>query len=260
MRSPLRLAAALALLLALTVDHGTAARWSDTGSVPGGEIRTGRVDLRVDGQDAIAGYAPLDLPRLVPGATAAAVLTVANAGNVPLQWTAATAGTNPGDALLGAVQVRMTGASSVTGSTCGGTALSGTPRDLEPGASETVCVQVGLPADAPVALAGTSTELTIAVQGSTMGWSDAATVGGVDLAAVELVPPAVRCAGLPGVDLAVSWTPVPGATEYRVVGGLGIPLGTVAAGDPLEFVLGALTGATVRAYFGGSWVSAGAGC
>jgi alternate signal-mediated exported protein len=267
----LRAAAALAALLVLGIGQGTGALWNDSGTVPGGTVRTGRIDLRVDGQDAVANYAPLDLPRLVPGQTAATVLTVSNEGNVALAWTASTSGTNAGNGLLSAVRFLVTDASRTGGSTCGGTVLPGsattaggpllgTPRTLAAGASEPVCLQVGLPAGASSTLAGAATDLTIAVQATTGSWSDTADVGGVALAAVPLTPPTVTCSGVLGVNLTMTWTEVPGAKEYRVFTALGTLISTVPAGGVLQASAGALLGVTVKTVFGSEWVSAGAGC
>ncbi|HEY0950564.1 SipW-dependent-type signal peptide-containing protein [Nocardioides sp.] len=267
----LRAIAGLAVVLLLTVDQGTWALWSDSGTVPGGPIRTGRLDVRVNGQDALADYAPLDLPQLVPGQTAAAVLTVSNDGNVPLTWTASTAGTNAGNGLLGALILRLTDATSTGGSTCGGSALPGsattaggallaTARTLAPGASEQVCVQVGLPAGASSALAAAATDLTISVEAATGSWSDTADIAGVGLAAVPLTPPTVTCTGVLGLNLTMTWAEVPGAREYRVFDVLGALIQTVPAGGLLQATLGALTGATVKTVFGDEWVSPGAGC
>ena len=241
--------AAVAALLAAVVLAGsgvTTAVWSDAATIPGTPMRSGLLDLRVDGQDAVADYAPLDLPRLVPGQTA-------------------------GNGLLGALRLLVTDAASTDGTTCGGTALPGsattaggallgTPRTLGAGASEQVCVQIGLPAGASSALAASTTGLTIAVQGATGSWSDTAEVGGVDLAAVPLTPPTVTCTGVLGVNLTMTWTEVPGAREYRVFDALGTLIATVPAGGLLQSTVGALLGVTVESVFGSEWVSAGAGC
>lgn len=269
-RSP---AAALALLAAVVLAGSgvTTAVWSDAATIPGTPMRSGLLDLRVDGQDAVADYAPLDLPRLVPGQTAASVLTVGNQGNVALEWTASTSGTNAGNGLLGALRLLVTDAAGTDGTTCGGTALPGsatsaggpllgTPRTLGAGTSEQVCVQVGLPAGASSALAASTTGLTVAVQGTTGSWSDTAEVGGVDLAAVPLTPPTVTCTGVLGVNLTMTWTEVPGAREYRVFDALGTLIATVPAGGLLQATVGALLGVTVKSVFGSEWVSAGAGC
>ena len=256
----MRIVAALAVVLVLGIGRGTGALWNDVGAVPGGTIHTGRIDLRVDGLDAVTNYAPLDLPRLVPGQTAATVITVSNQGNVPLQWTASTAGTNAANGLFGALQVLMTSASSPTGATCGGTALSGTPRTLGAGESEQVCVQVGLPAGASSTLAAKATDLTITARGSLQGWSDTVDVRGVNLSTVALVPPTVTCSGAAGVNLTMTWTEVPGAKEYRVFDLLGHLLSTVPAGGLLKASLGGLLGGTVKTVYGSEWVSAGAGC
>lgn len=263
--------AALAAVLVLAGSGVTSAGWTDAATIPGTSMRSGLLDLRVDGADAMSDYAPLDLPRLVPGQTAATVLTVGNQGNVALEWTASTSGTNAGNGLLGALRLLVTDASTTGGSTCDGTALPGagttaggallgTARPLAAGASEQVCVQVGLPAGASSALAGAATDLTIAVQGATGSWSDPADVAGVSLAAVPLTPPTVTCSGVLGVNLTMTWTEVPGAREYRVFNALGTLIGTVPAGGLLQATVGALLGVTVKTVFGAEWISAGAGC
>ncbi|ABL83733.1 MULTISPECIES: hypothetical protein [unclassified Nocardioides] len=264
-------AAALTAVLVLAGSGVTSAGWTDATSIPGTSMSSGRLDLRVDGQDAVASYAPLDLPRLVPGQTAATVLTVGNQGNVALGWTATTSGTNAGNGLLAALRLLVTDATSTDGTSCGGTALPGsaataggtlvgTARTLAAGASEQVCVQVGLPAGAASALAGSASDLTIQVQATTGSWSDTADVGGVNLAAVPLTPPTVTCSGVLGVNLTMTWTEVPGAKEYRVFNALGTLIGTVPAGGLLQATVGALVGVTVKTVFGSEWVSAGAGC
>ncbi len=262
---------ALAGVVLLAGGGATRAVWTDAATVPGTSMRSGLLDVRVNGQDALADYAPLDLPRLVPGQTAASVLTVSNDGNVPLTWTASTAGTNAGNGLLAALSLRLTDATTTGGVTCGGSALPGaattaggallaTPRTLAPGASEQVCVQVGLPAGASSALAAAATDLTISVEAATGGWSDTADVAGVGLAAVPLTPPTVTCTGVLGVNLTMTWAEVPGAKEYRVFDLLGTLIQTVPAGGLLEATLGALTGVTIKTVFGDEWVSPAAGC
>ncbi|MBI2244160.1 MAG: hypothetical protein HYU55_09545, partial [Nocardioides sp.] len=118
-------AAALTAVLVLAGSEVTSAGWTDATSIPGTSMSSGRLDLRVDGQDAVGDYAPLDLPRLVPGQAAATVLTVGNQGNVGLGWTATTSGTNAGNGLLAALRLLVTDATSTDGTSCGGTALPG---------------------------------------------------------------------------------------------------------------------------------------
>ncbi len=262
-----------AALVALVVAGAapTAAGWSDAQAVPGTVIHAGSIDLRVDGVDGITDSTALDLTELVPGQSAATILTLDNAGTVPLAWTASTSGSNLGSGLVGALHLLVTDASSAAGGACGGTQLAGsttsaggplvtTARTLAAGGSEQVCVQVDLPAGASGTLASKSTDLTISLQGANGGWSDTADIDGVNLATVSMVPPTVTCSGLLGVNLTMNWTEVPGATEYRVLDALGNLLQTIPAGGVLQASIGALTGATVEAVFGSSWVSVGAGC
>lgn len=157
----------------------TTALWTDSASVAGTTISTGTLDLKVDGQDSVTGYTSLNITNMVPGGSVAAVLTIANAGNVPFTYVASSAATNTPVAkdLAAALQVKVTGATSVTGAatptaTCGGTTLAGTgtalntglvttARPLAAGTNEKICVQVTLPSTAANALQGASTSVTL---------------------------------------------------------------------------------------------------
>jgi hypothetical protein len=155
----------------------TGALWTDSATVAGTTISTGTLDLKVDGQNSVSGYTSLNITNMVPGASVAAVLTIANAGNVPFTYLASSAATN-GDTkdLRSALQVKVTGATAITGAsptaTCGGTALTGTgtalntglvttARSLAAGANETLCIQVTLPSTAVNGLQGASTDVTL---------------------------------------------------------------------------------------------------
>jgi hypothetical protein len=271
-----RVLAAVAGLATATVLAGsgvTAAGWSDVATIPGTSMRSGLLDLRVDGQDAVADYAPLDLSLLVPGRTTAAVLSVANGGNVNLSYTLATSGTDPDGAhLLGALALKVTAATTTTpaasGATCAGTALPGstgsaggplvsTPRTLAPGSSELLCVQVLLPSSAPASVAGAVTDLTITADAVLGGWSDSVAVAGSRLATAALTAPTISCGLAALLEITVSWTAVPGATAYRIHSGLlGGTLTTVSA-DTLSATFVATSGVvSVEAVLGSStWVS-----
>jgi hypothetical protein len=230
------LAAAGAAALLLTVSGTTEARWSDSAAIPGTALRTGRLEVAVDGS------APADRLALLPGDTTATVLTVRNAGDVPLDYTVAVTGTHP-DAkdLAGALtrDVRL----------CGG----GSPGPLAPGTEDDLCVEVGLPAGAPDALAGAATDLTVSVHATRDGWTDEAAVTGTHLATPALTPPTLTCAGTLG-SLTAAWDPVPGATGYRIHSGL---LGDTVQDVGPGTLSTMLTGAgliRVQALFG-SWVS-----
>ena len=171
-----------ALGLVLLATGRTAAFWTDEGSVTGTSLTAGTIDLRVDGQDVVVGYASLSASAMVPGSSRAAVLVVANAGTAALSWTATTTATDPGGrGLAGYVTVRATGDAATAGSgtamTCPGPALVGsgsslnaslvsTPRRLDPGGSETLCVQLTLSATAPSSLQGATTTIELVVTGT----------------------------------------------------------------------------------------------
>ena len=119
---------------------------------------------------------------MVPGNSVAGVLVVKNSGTAPLKYTATSTATN-GDSknLRGGLTVKVTGDSSVTGSspsaTCNGSALSGTNnalnaglvttgRLLAPNASENLCIQVTLPSTAASGLQGATTDVSLAFTGT----------------------------------------------------------------------------------------------
>ena len=181
-RSPrVRAVLAFGVVLAMATP-GTYAHWTDEAQVSGTTITSGTVDLRVDGQDQITGYTALDIAPMVPGNSTAAVLTIRNNGTAPLKFTAATSATNAdGKSLAGALVVKVTGDAGVSGispaTTCPGPALPGsstgldgpllsTSRLVAPEASEKVCVQLMLPANAPSTLQSATTSVGITFTGT----------------------------------------------------------------------------------------------
>lgn len=171
----------LAVVLALATP-GTYAHWTDEVQVSGTTITSGTIDLRVDGQDQVTAYTALDIAPMVPGNSTAAVLTIRNNGTAPLTYTAATSATNADGKSLGtALVVKVTGDTATTGTTpattCAGAALPGTAASLDgpllstgrllaAGATEKVCVQVTLPANAASALQGATTTIGITFTGT----------------------------------------------------------------------------------------------
>ena len=115
---------------------------------------------------------------MIPGHSVAAVLVVNNAGSVPFSYTATSAATNPdGKNLAAALQVKVTAATSVSGSsptaTCADPALADTAstlngglvraaRTIVAGGSERLCLQVSLPTTAPNAVQSATTGITFA--------------------------------------------------------------------------------------------------
>lgn len=156
---------------------GTQAAWTDSVDVVGATFSTGSIDLKVDNLDAAVPFTTINLSGMVPGNSTAGVLTVKNAGTAPLKYTASSGVTNADGKGLGtALVVKVSGDGTTSGSTpaktCTGPALPGTGttlagglvstgRQLAPGASETICVQVTLPASAPSALQSATTTATL---------------------------------------------------------------------------------------------------
>ena len=176
-----RARAALGLGAVLLVGvNGSYALWSDTVPVSGVTISSGTLDLKVNTLDAVPAYTDLNLTGMVPGNTVAGILTVRNAGTIPLTYYATAAATNADGKGLGtALVVKVTGDAAVTGTvparTCAGTALAttgtafagnlvGTPaaqRSLAVGGSETLCVQATLPTTAASSLLGATTTVAL---------------------------------------------------------------------------------------------------
>lgn len=168
-----RAAVALGAVVSLGVGS-TFAFWSDTATVDGVTISSGNLDLKVNGEDSLT-FNDLDLSNMVPGNSTAGILTVSNEGTVAFTYYAdATASGALGDALV----AKITEDSSVTGSspdeTCAGAAVDGSgtsfsdnllsqsaPLTLQPGDSQTFCIQASLPTDASTSLQGDSTDITV---------------------------------------------------------------------------------------------------
>ena len=252
----LRLLGALLVVLVLGVSHVTTAMWRGAATVPGATLQTGRLDVKLNGADAIADFAPLDVSGLVPGLTRATEVTVSNAGTVPLDYSVVLSGTDgDGKHLFTNLATRVTDGTG-DALTCSGTATAG-PRKLAPGTSEKLCVQVGLPASASTTLFGSATTVSIVIRSSVRSaWTDDAVAGGTQLAAVNpsALAPSVSCVS---GSLRLSWAPVPGATGYVVHSSL---LGDqpVLGPDVTSYLLASVLGTvTVRAVYGSSdWVSA----
>jgi predicted ribosomally synthesized peptide with SipW-like signal peptide len=179
-----RTRAALSLGVVLAVGAtGTFAYWTDSVTVSGTTFTAGTIDLKVNNADSVSGYTSLNLGNLVPGNSVAGILTIKNSGTAPLKFTAATTATNADNKnLRGALVVKVTGDTSVSGAspaaTCAGTALAGwsttlngpllsTGQQLAPGGgTQTICVQVTLPANADTALQGATTSVDFSFTGT----------------------------------------------------------------------------------------------
>jgi predicted ribosomally synthesized peptide with SipW-like signal peptide len=178
-----RTRAALSLGVVLAVGAtGTFAYWTDSATIDGTTFTAGTIDLQVNGANPPA-YTTLNLATMIPGNSMAGTLVVRNNGNVPLKYTATS--TSAPAVLSGALVVKVTGDANTTGTapsmTCGGAALAGaatalggataapllaTGRKLLPGDSETICLQVTLPANADPSLQGKTSAVSFTFTGT----------------------------------------------------------------------------------------------
>ncbi|AIY03644.1 hypothetical protein ART_4045 [Arthrobacter sp. PAMC 25486] len=178
-------AAVLAVLFASA--QGTAALWRAEGTLKPGSITTGSLSLAVgDGTSTSEDFAFEDLntSTLAPGGFVQAPLTISNTGTTALGYSlagATSATTAPGVAdteLIDAVElsVHVTHDSAACGENLPSTGeilyvgpLNGTVasagRSLEPAASETLCIQVALPTEAPQEAAGGKLQLVLSWSG-----------------------------------------------------------------------------------------------
>lgn len=175
----LRVKALLSLGLVATISvGGSMAYWSDTATVTGVTLTAGTLDLKVNNVDNVTGYTAMNISNMVPGNSTAGVLTVRNAGTVPLTYTITSSGTNTDSKnLVGALVAKVTTDSVTTGTSpavrCAGTAISssgtsftgglvgsGIKRTLAAGSSETICIQATLPTNAAASLQGGTTNIT----------------------------------------------------------------------------------------------------
>lgn len=161
---------------------GTLAAWTDNATIGGVTLTAGKIDLKVNDQDNITGYAALNASAMMPGNSTAAVMTVKNAGTVPLQWTLTSSGTDVTQGPLGmtaALDAKVTSgtvAGSGSAATCTGTPIGSgqfsgtivsTPRTLAAGASEKICVQATLNQDAPSSVQGGTANIVLTFKGTT---------------------------------------------------------------------------------------------
>lgn len=263
---------------------GTLASWTDPTVVSGTTIGTASVDLRVQGLDTVTAFTSMNTSALTPGASVAGVLTVRNNGNVPLTYHVGATATNAdAKALAAALAVKVTGASSVTGTTpnrtCGGTNLSdsataftspflgsaASPRLLAANSQETVCVQASLAGDAPTSLqtATTAVSFSVSAEGVPVSpWKDAVPVSGTSIGTATISTPTMGCgAELANKQVVVNWPAMPGATGYRLYYGTGgsesMLLSSSTTSYPFKYSTQPLSGtASLQAIYGSAtWTS-----
>lgn len=187
---PLRAALCLGMLLGFGA-IGTVAYWSDSATVAGGSFSAGSLDLQVGattadqlaGQGGTWNYTALTLFDMIPGESVARSLTIKNTGTTALTYngvistTSATLGTNLQATIVkdGAVSNSGSQAAGNRAGVCGtGTTwqtnlpLSTTTQPvttatvtLQPGATTTLCVKIGLGSATPGTFQTKSTSVTM---------------------------------------------------------------------------------------------------
>ena len=188
-----RTRAALSLGVVLAVGAtGTFAYWTDAAAISGATFTAGTLNLKFTKSgsdiDNDSAYTTLNISNMVPGNSMAGLIVLKNAGTAPMKYTVASTATDAdGKHLAAALTVVMTTATAVTGTapatTCGGTTISAaspslngslvtTPQPATPGvglaagSSQTVCVQVSMPANAATGLQGATTDVVLTFTGT----------------------------------------------------------------------------------------------
>ncbi|MGU3292549.1 SipW-dependent-type signal peptide-containing protein [Williamsia sp. M5A3_1d] len=155
---------------------GTLALWSSTVTTQSGTFTTATISILADNsKSATFAFSPSGV---LPGRSAAKVITVSNAGSTALQYSAAV---SSADVLGRGMTLTVVPTSTSANGVCGtgtalttGTAITATPTTFVTGrgplaatsGAETLCVQVNLPIDAPATLAGTSGTITLTFTGT----------------------------------------------------------------------------------------------
>jgi predicted ribosomally synthesized peptide with SipW-like signal peptide len=196
-RAVVSLRARIALVAGVVLALGAApawASWSAQQSVPSQKFDLGTLELQVNGQTGTAAVDGLSLSNMAPTDAVAGLVTMKNSGTVPLSYWPTIVGSNAdGKAMANYLTINVKVGGTVAGSspaqTCSGgstpsgaaTKLSTTSKvlaygataaarkQLLPGTSEVLCVQLSLDATAPSSLQGGSTTVTITANGAQVG-------------------------------------------------------------------------------------------
>jgi hypothetical protein len=167
------------VLVMLTSLSTTGALWRDEATVDAGAVTTGSLVLLVGGQPAPYTFTALSAGNLTPGQAVRAPLTVTNGGSTDMTYSlpsvAATAVSLADEELSAALLLTVTVA-GVCGEAPppGAVLLDHVPLDpvatfagrpLAPSSSETLCIEIALDADAPIAAAAGATSVTFTFRG-----------------------------------------------------------------------------------------------
>lgn len=157
----------------------TSALWRSAVSLDGGSVRSGSIVLLngdASGQTKNYAFSALTGTTLRPGSTVQAPLVVRNGGTSPLDYRLVQTFSSGASTLSAQLSLRLdvvsgtcaagvgvATATDVTATPYDGTlvgAAAPVPRRLAPGATETLCIRVGVKPDAPKTVSGASTSLT----------------------------------------------------------------------------------------------------
>lgn len=157
----------------------TAAFWRDQAALFPGTVRTGSLVLLAGGDPEAYVFDALNAVNLAPGQSVRAPLTISNGGSTDMNYGLASVATTAESAadqeLSAALLLTITVASD-----CGEAPPAGEPlvdhvplnsapafsgRALTPSASETLCIEIALGPDAPVAAASGSTSVSFTFRG-----------------------------------------------------------------------------------------------
>jgi hypothetical protein len=167
------------VLVMLTSMSTTGALWRDEATVDAGTVTTGSLVLLVGGQSEPYTFSGLNAGNLTPGQAVRAPLTISNGGsaNMTYSLTSVTASTvSPADEKLAAALLLTVALDEACGEAPppGAVLLESVPlnpsatfagRPLAPSSSETLCIEVALDADAPIAAAAGTTSVTFTFRG-----------------------------------------------------------------------------------------------
>ena len=158
-------------------------------------LTVGHLDLTLSGTqsgtlayaDNVADFTPFDTTSMYPGATYAGLLTVKNNGSIPLSYWVSVQDTHASPSLAGSLTTVARAGGTVSGAvpsaTCGGGTslaaaqtvsatdttfnamgtLAAQRRQLAPGATETICVELDMPTSAPNAAQGKTSTVVYTV-------------------------------------------------------------------------------------------------
>lgn len=156
----------------------TGALWREEATVDAGTVATGSLVLLVGGEPVEYPFDALSAGNLTPGQAVRAPLTITNGGSTDMSYglsSVTASALDPADQQLVSALSLTVRADVVCGELPSGellldhvllgTAATFGGRELAPSLSETLCIEIALDADAPMAAADGSTSVTFTFRG-----------------------------------------------------------------------------------------------